>query len=97
VRIEWLPEAARNLTAQLGWVAEHDAWAAIDMGDAIHAAVRRLASHPAFGRPGRVDGTRELVVVGTPYVVVYRIEASAVVILRVLHGAQRWPPLRGGR
>jgi len=91
VRIEWLPEAARNLTAQLEWIAERNLWAAIDMGDAIHAAVSRLADHPAMARPGRVAGTRELVVVGTPYIVVYRIEASAVVILRVLHGAQRWP------
>lgn len=91
MRIEWLPEAARNLTAQLEWIAEHNPWAAIDMGDAIHAAVSRLAAHPAMARPGRVAGTRELVVVGTPYIVVYRVEASAVVILRVLHGAQRWP------
>ncbi|MDQ3530091.1 MAG: type II toxin-antitoxin system RelE/ParE family toxin [Actinomycetota bacterium] len=86
-----MPEAARNLTAQLEWIAEHNLWAAIDMGDAIHAAVSRLAAHPAMARPGRVAGTRELVVVGTPYIVVYRVEASAVVILRVLHGAQRWP------
>ncbi len=91
MRIEWLPEAERNLTAQLEWIAEHNVWAAIDMGDGIHAAVSRLAEHPAMARPGRVAGTRELVVVGTPYIVVYRIEASAVVILRVLHGAQRWP------
>jgi toxin ParE1/3/4 len=91
VRIEWLPEAERNLTAQLEWVAERNAWAAIDIGDAIYAAVTRLADHPTMARSGRVGGTRELVVVGTPYVLVYRIEAAAVVILRVLHGAQRWP------
>lgn len=87
-----MPEAERNLTGQLDWIAERDAWAAMDMGDAIHAAVSRLADYPAMARAGRVSGTRELVVVGTPYIVVYRIEASAVVILRVLHGAQRWPP-----
>jgi toxin ParE1/3/4 len=38
-----------------------------------------------------VPGTRELVVTGTPFIVVYRVEAATVVILRVLHGAQRWP------
>lgn len=91
MRIEWLPEAERNLVAQLEWLAEHDVWAAIDMGDALHSAVSRLADHPAMARPGRVAGTRELVVVGTPYIVVYRVEAPVVVILRVLHGAQRWP------
>ncbi|MGI8573847.1 MAG: type II toxin-antitoxin system RelE/ParE family toxin [Egibacteraceae bacterium] len=91
MRIEWLPAAERNLTAQLEWIAEHNLWAAIDMGDAIHAAVSRLADHPAMARRGRAVGTRELVVVGTPYIVVYRIETSAEIILRVLHGAQRWP------
>lgn len=93
MRIEWLPQAARNLTAQLEWIAERDPWAAIDTGDAVHAAVQRLADHPAMGRPGRVAGTRELVVLGTPYLVVYRIEQAAVLVLRVLHGAQRWPPV----
>jgi toxin ParE1/3/4 len=91
VRIEWLPAAERDLRSQLEWVAERDAWAAIDMGDAITGAVEHLADHPAMARPGRVHGTRELVVVGTPYIVVYRIEEAAVVILRVLHSAQRWP------
>ena len=92
MKIEWLPEAARNLTAQLEWIAEHDPWAAIDVGDAVHASMERLADHPAIGRPGRVPGTRELVVVGTPYVVVYRIERTVVLVLPILHGAQRWPP-----
>lgn len=92
MKVVWLPIAERNLTAQMDWVAERDPWAAIDMGDAIIAAVDRLVAFPAMARPGRVPGTRELVVVGTPYIVVYRIEAAAVLILRVLHGAQRWPP-----
>jgi toxin ParE1/3/4 len=92
VRIEWLPEAARNLTAQLEWLAERDPWAAIDVGDAVHAAVERLAEHPSIGRPGRVPFTRELMIVGTPYIMVYRIEETVVLVLRVLHGVQRWPP-----
>lgn len=92
MKVEWLPDAERSLATQMRWVAERDPWAAIDMGDAVHAAVGRLPDHPAMGRPGRVPGTRELVVVGTPYVVVYCLEAAAVVILRILHTAQRWPP-----
>ncbi|MGM0619351.1 MAG: type II toxin-antitoxin system RelE/ParE family toxin [Actinomycetota bacterium] len=86
-----MPEAERSLTAQLEWIAEHHPWAALAMGDAIHAAVGRLADGPAMAQSGRVPGTRELVVVGTPSIVVHRIETSAVVILRVLHGTQRWP------
>jgi toxin ParE1/3/4 len=44
-----------------------------------------------MGRQGRCAGTRELVIARTPYIVAYRIERLAVVVLRVLHGAQRWP------
>lgn len=91
MRIEWLPAAEASLRAQLDWIADRDPWAAIDMGDAILSAVSRLADFPAIARQGRVAGTRELVVVGTPYVVVYRIEPSVVLVLRILHGAQRWP------
>lgn len=91
MRIAWLPLAVRNRDSQLAHIAERNPWAAIDMGDAIGSAVRRLAEHPRLGRPGRVKGTRELVVTGTPYVIAYRVEAETIVILRLLHGAQRWP------
>lgn len=92
MKVEWLPVAERNRARQLAYIAERNPRAVIAMGDAIEAAVRRLADHPQMGRPGRVQGTRELVIGGTPYVVVYRLERDAVVILRLLHGAQRWPP-----
>lgn len=92
MRLEWLPEAVRTLNTQLAYISGHNPAAAIDVGDAIEESVRRLADFPESGRLGRVPGTRELVVTGTPFIVVYRIEPAAVVVLRVLHGAQRWPP-----
>lgn len=62
------------------------------MHAAIREAVERLADFPQRGRPGRLEGTRELVIVGTPYLAVYRTGETSVRILRVLHGAQDWPP-----
>ena len=50
-----------------------------------------LPEHPKAGRIGRVENTRELVIDGTPFLVIYRI-TRAVELLRVLHGAQQWPP-----
>ena len=66
MRIDWLPEAKRNRESQLAYIAERNPWAAIEMGDTIEDAVARLADFPESAPPGRVRGTRELVVTGTP-------------------------------
>jgi toxin ParE1/3/4 len=50
-----------------------------------------LLRFPETGRPGRVSGTRELVVQGTQYVIAYSVTSEVIRILRVLHGAQHWP------
>ena len=55
------------------------------------ALVEQLVTHPALGRPGRVAGTRELVVIGTPYLIPYRIRDKSLEILRVFHAARKWP------
>jgi plasmid stabilization system protein ParE len=57
----------------------------------IKTCVEKLASFPNAGRIGQVDGTRELVVPGLPYIVVYRLNAESVEILRVFHSATDWP------
>jgi toxin ParE1/3/4 len=93
VKVIWLSEAERNRESQIEYIAERNPWAAVDLGDAIKAALGRLADYPEIGRLGRVRGTFELVIARTPLIMVYRIDPTAIVILRVLHGAQRWPPL----
>jgi toxin ParE1/3/4 len=91
LRVEWLPVAEQNREDQLIHIADRNPLAAIDMGDTIEAAVLRLADNPRLGRPGRIPGTRELVVGGTPFIAAHRVEENTVVILRLLHGAERWP------
>ncbi len=92
--IVWLPEALRNQIEQLDFVALESPLAAVDLDEEIEAQVDSLALHPRLGRPGRVKGTRELVIGRCPFVVVYRIKAgSRVEVLRLLHGAQQWPKM----
>ena len=94
MRIVWLRAAERNLEEQLEYIGERNPPAADRLADKIATAVARLADHPHCGRPGRVVGTRELAVPGTPYIVVYTVGRDHVRIHRVLHSAQRWPPRR---
>jgi len=91
LRIRWLEEAVADLEAVRNHIARTNPRAAMEMRDRIRRAVRMLADYPGFGRPGRVPETRELVVPGTPYVLPYRVRSGFVEILRVLHGAQKWP------
>jgi toxin ParE1/3/4 len=91
VRVRWLRAALRNLDEEAAYIARDDPNAAARTVDRIAITVERLAIHPASGRIGRVPGTRELVVSGTPYIVPYRVRGETVEILRVFHAARKWP------
>ena len=91
MRVKWLEAALANLDAEVDDISEENAGAALRMGVAVLDAVNELKRFPALGRPGRVVGTRELVVLGTPYIVPYRVRGNSVEILRVFHAARRWP------
>jgi toxin ParE1/3/4 len=89
--LEWKPLAEQDRTQIIDYLAEESPLAALAQGDEIEQQVERLVKHPGLGRPGRVRGTRELVINRTPYIAAYRVTANTITILRVLHGAQRWP------
>jgi toxin ParE1/3/4 len=91
VRVRWLRQALANLDAEAEYIAKDDAAAAGRWALRILDAVELLKENPAVGRPGRVPLTRELVVPGTPYIVPYRVKGNVVEILRVFHGARKWP------
>lgn len=90
-KIIWAPEALDDLTSILDYIAEHDPQAAQWVIRRIFTAVETLEGNPEVGRPGRVLGTRELVITSTPYVVPYRVSNDALQVLRIYHGARRWP------
>jgi toxin ParE1/3/4 len=91
VRLKWLSQAICNLDAEAEYISLDSPAAAVRTVAAIVDAVELLKQYPALGRPGRVPGTRELVVRGTPYIVPYRVRGDAVELLRVFHGARKWP------
>ncbi|WP_431323143.1 type II toxin-antitoxin system RelE/ParE family toxin [Rhizobium sp. YTU87027] len=71
-------------------IAKDNPAAALDMWDEIDRQVERLRDFPRSGRTGRIVETRELVVIGTPFIVVCAV-GDNVDLIRVVHGAQKWP------
>lgn len=91
MRLFWSAFALADRDGIFTHIEADNPHAAITVDERIAASARRLVDFPESGRPGRVAGTRELVITGTPYIAAYAVTAETIRILRVLHGAQRWP------
>jgi toxin ParE1/3/4 len=77
-----------RLAAYIAEESEQNAWL---VESRIHEAAKRLSLIPGSGRLGRVSRTRELYVLRTPYLLIYRLKSRTILILRVTHCARRWP------
>jgi toxin ParE1/3/4 len=91
MQIKWLKKALRNLEQAYAVIAKDDPEAAVRTILKIEAAVRQLSEFSNLGRVGQIEGTRELVISKTPFIVVYRVKGKTVQVIRVLHGARKYP------
>ena len=91
MKVRWTRPALVDLSHCLEYLDERNPVAASTVARAIQVSTRRLIENPNSGRPGRVDGTRELVILKYPYVVAYRVTKDSVDILAVRHSARLWP------
>lgn len=91
MRVLRTESAERDLDAIGEYYGALNPSATLGLLDRLADAEVALADHSGIGRPGRVDGTRELVVAGTPFVLIYAVAAETLTVLRVLHGRQQWP------
>ena len=91
MRIEWTRPAIDDVREAGEYIARDNPAAASCMASRVVEAVEFLSSQPNIGRPGRVVNTRELVVTGTPFLVIYRAHLGNLQVLRILHHARRWP------
>lgn len=91
MKLEWSRFALEDRNQIFDYIEQDNPRAAVVVDDRIRKQVEALVTFPDSGRPGRIEGTRELVILHTPYIAAYRIQYSTVRVLRVLHGARRWP------
>ncbi len=91
MELSWTKSAIQDLEDAAEYIAEDNRIAAAKMGERVLEAVDYLKQHPVLGRGGRLHGTRELVVSGTPFIIVYRVRLDQIQVLRLLHHARKWP------
>lgn len=91
MQVKWLRKALQNLDEEATYIAQDDPSAAGLAVQRVMAAVAMLADQPGLGRPGRVPGTRELIVLKTRYLVPYRVRGGTVEVLRVFHSSRHLP------
>jgi addiction module RelE/StbE family toxin len=90
-RVRWTKRALRRLDEIGAYVAEDDPAASELVILRIVTAVEALAIHPLLGRPGRITGTREMVLGDVSYIIAYRVVRDELAVLTVMHSAQKWP------
>lgn len=91
MRARWLRRALVDLDEAEAFIARDNPSAAPEVVAKIVRAVTLLGDQPGIGRAGRVPGTRELVVPGTPFIIPYRVKDDTVQVLRVYHASGKWP------
>lgn len=89
--VRWTPLAANDLVEIARYIQRDNPAAARAVAGSLYHEAESLSAFPRRGRPGRIPETRELIVGGLPYIIVYRISDEAVHILRIYHGARDWP------
>lgn len=83
--------AAIDLKSIETYIGSDNSLSAIHVLERIEEGAEYLITFPTIGRPGRVSKTRELIISGTPFIVVYQIPGTTIVVLRILHAARKWP------
>lgn len=91
MRLEWTVKAIGDVRQAGVFIALDNPGAARRMAERVREAAEYLIEQPHMGRPGRVINTRELVVSGTPFILIYWVRGGAIQILRELHHSQKWP------
>ncbi len=90
--IEWAEQAVHQLDHAYDYIAlSNSEEVAASLTANVVSAIQQLAVFPMSGRTGRVSGTRELVIIDTPFIAAYAIDLDRIVILAIYHGAQKWP------
>ncbi|TCA72153.1 type II toxin-antitoxin system RelE/ParE family toxin [Rhizobium leguminosarum bv. viciae] len=94
MKLVWRAKAESDRKKAIQFITDQNVGAAISQLDEIERQTDLLIDQPEIDRPGRIDGTRELIISRTSFIAIYRVrqKIKQVEILRLVRGAQKWPP-----
>jgi len=94
MRVRWTTVAADDLERVCDYIAESRPESARRVAKSVVERIGTLGAFPHLGRSGRVEGTREIAFPPLPFIAIYEVfeTQGEVRVLRILHGAQQWPP-----
>lgn len=91
MKIRWTEGASKNLDEIENYIGQDNTRAAVKTVLQVINSINQLSRYPAIGRAGRIEGTRELIVPDTPFIVPYRVKNKTIEILRIFHHSRKWP------
>ncbi|MEI6445211.1 MAG: type II toxin-antitoxin system RelE/ParE family toxin [Nostocales cyanobacterium ELA583] len=91
MQIKWLRQVLRNLKQAHNYIIKDNPTAAQELILKIQNAANQLENYPLMGKSGRVEGTRELIISNSPYIIIYRVKEESIEILRIFHTSKRYP------
>jgi toxin ParE1/3/4 len=91
MKIRWTKRAIRSLASIHAYISKDNPAAPARVASALVDATDRLVQFPQSGRLGRIEETRELVIPGLPYIILYRVVDDVILILAVIHTSRKWP------
>lgn len=89
--VRWTHKALDNLEDAVEYIAADNPTAASEVAQKIWDTAQLLEEQPGMARPGRISGTRELIITGLPYILPYIEKEGVIFILRVMHTSMKWP------
>ena len=93
MKLEYTHRFHDELRREYLFLCERNGEAAVRVRDLILQTIERIERFPQLGRSWRLPGTREIVVPGLPYLVIYELHTDRIVILTLFHTSREYPPV----
>ena len=92
MKLRWTPRALADLEEISDYLVAVSPEAWEHLLERVERLADVLLDFALMGKSGLVPGTREFILAGTPYILVFQLKGNAVVILSVRDGRMRFPP-----